>query len=108
MEPTEVLISDLEPSKTQECTHASQPIYGNRVQDPQEQFVSHQDCAEQIAQDEGSHMVFGIGETTARRSNYTRQVEQNDESEQLPICVVPELKQDPSTNLDLWFRRRRL
>ena len=85
-------------------TYTSQAIDGSRVQEPQEQLVSHQNCAEQVAKHQSTEVVLGIREPTECGHDHSGQVEQGDKGEELSVGIEPNLKEDPSANLSFWSR----
>src|SRR5690349_533780 len=89
-------------------THTSQTVNGNQVQGTQEEFISEQDGAQEISQDQSTQVILGISEFAHGGEDDAGQVEHGDKGEQLSVRVEPEAPKDPFAVLHLWFRCRLL
>ncbi len=79
--------------------YASQAVYGDDIQDPQEQLVSHQNGTEKISEYQSAEVILAIGKATKGRQDDEGQVENRDDGEELPVRVEPEFEKDPPVGL---------
>jgi hypothetical protein len=81
-----------------------QTVDGNHVEEAYEQLIPHQDCAQEVAQYQGTKVVFCVRESTQGSHDDTSQVEQSDECEESSIHVEPQYEQNSSTDFPGCFR----
>lgn len=85
-------------------TYTLEPVNRDDVQEPEEQFISHQDGHQQVTQHQRAQVVCGVFELPDSSHQDTDQVKSHHNGEELAVGVVPQLKQNPSADFSLWLR----